>query len=117
MAKQGEMKKIEALIEPCEMERVKNALIKIGIQRMTISQVDEFESQKYHKVLYRGNEYMIDVVKEFKIELIVTTDELLSQVIEAIEKNTKKENIGDREIFVSPVEQVIQLWARASRSV
>ena len=110
------MKKIEALIDRCEMEQVKNALIKIGIRRMMISQVDEFESQKYHKVLYRGNEYMIDVVKEFKIELMVTTDEVLSQVIEAIEKNTKTENIGDREIFVSPVEQVIQLRAHPSHS-
>ena len=52
------MKKIEALIDPCEMEQVKNALIKIGIRRMMISRVDEFESQKYHEVLYRGNEYM-----------------------------------------------------------
>ena len=110
------MKKIEALIDPCEMEQVKNALIKIGIRRMMISRVDEFESQKYHKVLYRGNEYMIDVVKEFKIELMVTTDEMLSQVIEAIEKNTKRENLGGRGIFVSPVEQVIQVRAHTSHS-
>jgi len=54
---------------------------------------------------------MIDVVKEFKIELMVTTDEMLSQVIEAIEKNTQK-NIGSREIFVSQVEQVTQLRAQ-----
>ena len=110
------MKKIEALIDPREMEQVKKALIKIGIQRMMISQVDEFESQKYHKVLYRGNEYMIDVVKEFKIELMVPTDEVLSQVIEAIEKNTKRESLGGREIFVSPVEQVIQLGGHPSHS-
>jgi nitrogen regulatory protein P-II 1 len=110
------MKKIEALIDPCEMEQVKNALIKIGIQRMTISQVDEFESQKYHKVLYRGNEYMVDVAKEFKIELMVTTDEMLNQVIETIENNTKTENLGERKIFVSPVEQVIQLRAHPSHS-
>jgi nitrogen regulatory protein P-II 1 len=108
------MKKIEAIIDPCEMQQVKNALIKIGIQRMTISRVDELESQKDHKLFYRGNEYRIDVVREFKIELMVTTDEMLSQVIEAIEKNTKTKIIGGREIFVSPVEQVIQLRAHPS---
>jgi len=110
------MKKIEALIDPCEMEPVKNALSKIGIQRMMISQIDEFESQKYHKLIYRGTEYMTHVVKEFKIELMVTTDEMLSQVIEAIEKNTKTKNLGGREILVSPVEQVIQHRAHPSHS-
>ena len=110
------MKKVEVLIDPCEMEQVKKALIKIGIRRMAISQVDEFESQKYHKVLYRGNEYMIDVVKEFKIELLVATDEELTEVIEVIEKNTKAKPIGDRNIFVSPVEQVIQVGAHAAHS-
>ena len=110
------MKKIEALIDPCEMERVKSALIKIGIRRMMISQIDEVESQNYHKEVYRGKEYMIDVVKEFKIELMVTTDEMLSQVIEAIERNTKTENIGSRQIFVSPVEQVVQLRVHPTNS-
>ena len=75
------MKKIEALIDPCKMEQVKSALIKIGIRRMTISKVDEFESQQRRKEFYRGDTYKIDVVKEFKIELMVTTDEMLSQVI------------------------------------
>jgi nitrogen regulatory protein PII len=108
------MKKIEALIEPCEIEQIKVALSKIGVQRMSISQVDEFGTQNYHKVVYRGKEYMNDVVKEFKIELMVTTDEMLSRVIETIEKNTKTKDHSDRQIFVSPVEQVIQLKAHSS---
>ena len=111
------MKKIEALIDPSEIEQVKNALSKIGIQRMMISQIDEFESQKYHKLIYRGSEYMVHVAREFKIELMVTTDEMLSQVIETIEKNTKTKDLSDREIFVSPVEQVIQLGAHSSHPV
>jgi nitrogen regulatory protein P-II 1 len=99
------MKKIEAIIDPSKMEEVKNALTKIGIRRMTISKVDEFESQKSHIELYRGKEYMINVVKEFKIELIVTTDEMLRQVIETIEKTG---DISDEEIFISPMEEVTQ---------
>jgi nitrogen regulatory protein P-II 1 len=72
------MKRIEAIINPTKIEEVKNALTKVGIWRMKISKVGGFGSQKGHKELYRGDEYMIDVVKEFKIELIVTTDKMLS---------------------------------------
>ena len=106
------MKKIEAIIDPSKMEEVKNALTKIGIRRMTISKVDEFESQKSHIEFYRGKEYMINVVKEFKIELIVTTDEMLSQVIEIIEKTG---NISDEEIVVSPVEEVTRFMKKGGR--
>jgi nitrogen regulatory protein P-II 1 len=107
------MKKIEALIDPCRMEQVKNALIKIGIQRMTISKVDEFESQKQRrKEVYRGDTYMMDVVKEFKIELIVPTDEMLSHVIETIEEQG---NISHEEISVSPVEEVTRFTKKGGR--
>jgi nitrogen regulatory protein PII len=106
------MKKIEALIDPGNIEQVKKALNKVGIQRMTISKVDEFESQKGHKEFYRAEEYMINVTKEFKIELMVTTDRMLRQVVQVIAKNTK--NMGDREIFVFPVVKVIRLEALPS---
>ncbi len=96
------MKKIEAIISPSKMEEVKNALTKIGIRRMTISKVDEFGSQEAHKEFYRGREYVVDVSREFKIELMVPTDEILDKVIEIIERTAKTENMG--EIFVSPVE-------------
>lgn len=103
------MKKIEAIINPSKMEEVKNALTKIGIRRMTISKVGGFENQGGHEELYRADEYMIDVVKEFKIELIVTSDGMLSQVIETIKKTIKTENIGGEKIFVSSVEKAIRV--------
>jgi nitrogen regulatory protein P-II 1 len=103
------MKKIEAIVSPSKIEEVKNALAKIGIQRMRITKVDEFGSQQGHKEVYRAKTYVVDVVKEFKIELIVTSDEMLSQVIETIEKIIKTESVGDEEIFVSPVEKVIRV--------
>ena len=98
------MKKVEAIIDPSKIQEVKNALTKIGIRRMTISKVDEFGIQDAHKEFYRGKEYIVDVVKEFKIELMVT-DEMLSQVIGTIGRATKTENIGGEEVFVSPVEE------------
>ena len=99
------MKKIEAIIDPSKIQEVKNALTKIGIRRMTISKVDEFGIQDAHKELYRGKEYVMDVVKEFKIELMVK-EEMLSQVIETIKKTIKTKSIGDEEISVSAVEKV-----------
>jgi nitrogen regulatory protein P-II 1 len=108
----GKMKRIEAIIDPSRMEEVKNALTIIGIRRMTISKVDEFGSQKAHKEFYRTKEYIVDVVKEFKIELMVPTDEMLGQVIEAIEK---KGNISDEEIFIIPVEEVSRFMKKGGR--
>jgi nitrogen regulatory protein P-II 1 len=98
------MKKIEAIIDPSKMQEVKNALTKIGIQRMTISKVDEFGSHKAHKEFYRTKEFIVDVVEEFKIELMVP-DEMLSQVLGTIYKATKTENTAGGEVFISPVEE------------
>jgi nitrogen regulatory protein P-II 1 len=103
------MKKIEAIIDPSKLQEVKNALTKIGIRRITISKVDEFGIQDAHKEFYRGKECVVDVVKEFKIELIAPSDEMLSQVIETIKKTIKTESVGDEEIFVSFVEKAIRV--------
>lgn len=101
------MKKIEATINSSRIEEVKNALIKIGIRRMKISRIGVVGSQRGHKEIYKADEYMIDVIKEFQIELIVTTDRMLRQVVQTIKKTTKTEGAGEEEIFVSPVEEVI----------
>jgi len=109
------MKKIEAIIKPSKMEEVKNALAKIGVRRMTISKVDEFESQERRKEFYRGDTYMIDVVKEFKIEMIVTTDEMLGRVVETIKKTTQTGGTGDEEIFVFPLEEINRVQTSVRR--
>ena len=106
------MKRIEAIIDPSRIEEVKNALTKIGIRRITISKVDEFGRQEAHKEFYRTKEFMIDVVKEFKIELMVPTDEMLGQIIGTIEE---KGNIREDEIFVSPVEEVTRFMKKGGR--
>ena len=102
------MKKIEVIIKPFKLDEVKNALTKIGIQGMTISEVKGFGRQRGHTEVYRGAEYTIDFVPKSKIELIVV-DELLPQVIETIERAAKTGKIGDGKIFVSPVEEVIRI--------
>jgi nitrogen regulatory protein P-II 1 len=102
------MKKIEAIIKPFKLDEVKNALTKIGVQGMTVTEVKGFGRQKGHMESYRGTEYSIDFLPKSKIELIIT-DELVNQVVETIERAAKTGKIGDGKIFLSPVEEVIRI--------
>jgi nitrogen regulatory protein P-II 1 len=102
------MKKIEAIVKPFKLDEVKNALTKIGIQGMTVTEVKGFGRQKGHTEVYRGAEYKIDFLPKSKIELVLS-DELLPQVIETIERAAKTGKIGDGKIFVTPVEEVIRI--------
>jgi nitrogen regulatory protein P-II 1 len=102
------MKKIEAIIKPFKLDEVKNALTKIGVLGMTVTEVKGFGRQKGHTESYRGTEYAIDFLPKSKIDLIIT-DELVTQVIETIERVAKTGKIGDGKIFLSPVEEVIRI--------
>ncbi|OGP74319.1 MAG: transcriptional regulator [Deltaproteobacteria bacterium RBG_16_50_11] len=102
------MKKIEAIIKPFKLEEIKEALTKIGVLGMTVTEVKGFGRQRGHTELYRGTEYKIDFIPKSKIELIVT-DELVNQVIETIERAAKTGKIGDGKIFLSPVDEVIRI--------
>lgn len=102
------MKKIEAIVKPFKLEEVKEALTKIGVQGMTVTEVKGFGRQRGHTEVYRGAEYKIDFIPKSKIELIVSED-LVNQVIETIERAAKTGKIGDGKIFLCPVEEVIRI--------
>jgi nitrogen regulatory protein PII len=107
-SRRNDMKKIEAIIKPFKLDEVKNALSKIGIQGMTVTEVKGFGRQKGHTEVYRGAEYKIDFLPKVKIELI-TPDEMVPQVIENIERAAKTGKIGDGKIFLSSVDEVIRI--------
>ena len=102
------MKKIEAIIKPFKLDEVKTALTKIGVQGMTVSEVKGFGRQKGHSESYRGTEYAIDFLPKSKIEIIIP-DELVTPVIETIERTAKTGKIGDGKIFLSQVEEIIRI--------
>ena len=102
------MKKIEAIIKPFKLQDVKDALNALGIQGMTVTEVKGFGRQKGHTEVYRGAEYKIDFLPKVKIELI-TGEEMITQVVETIERAAKTGKIGDGKIFISPVEEVIRI--------
>ena len=102
------MKKVEAIIKPFKLEDVKEALSELGIEGMTVTEVKGFGRQRGHTEIYRGSEYTIDFIPKVKIE-IVTDDNRVEEIIEAIVKAANTSKIGDGKIFVSPIEQAIRI--------
>jgi nitrogen regulatory protein P-II 1 len=102
------MKKIEAIIKPFKLDEVKEALSRVGIQGITMTEVKGFGRQRGHTELYRGAEYVVDFLPKTKLEVIVKNDQVDS-VIEAIASAAKTGRIGDGKIFVTDVGQVIRI--------
>jgi nitrogen regulatory protein P-II 1 len=102
------MKKIEAIIKPFKLDEVKEALAKVGVEGMTVTEVKGFGRQKGHTELYRGAEYVVDFLPKVKLEIIVR-EEQVAEVVEAIEKAAKTGRIGDGKIFVLPIDEIIRI--------
>ena len=102
------MKLVTAIIKPFKLDEVREALSGIGVQGITVTEVKGFGRQKGHTELYRGAEYVVDFLPKVKIEAAIK-DELVEQVIEAIEKSANTGKIGDGKIFVFSLEQVIRI--------
>jgi nitrogen regulatory protein P-II 1 len=102
------MKKIEAIIKPFKLDEVKEALGRVGIQGITMTEVKGFGRQRGHTELYRGAEYVVDFLPKTKLEVIVKNDQV-DAVIEAIAGAAKTGRIGDGKIFVCDVAQVIRI--------
>jgi nitrogen regulatory protein P-II 1 len=104
----GAMKKVEAIIKPFKLDEVKENLNAIGVRGLTVSEVKGFGRQKGHTELYRGAEYVVDFLPKVKLEIIVSED-LVSRVVETIEKAARTGRIGDGKIFVTPVDEVVRI--------
>jgi nitrogen regulatory protein P-II 1 len=102
------MKKIEAVVKPFKLDEVREALSAIGVTGLTVTEVKGFGRQKGHTELYRGAEYVVDVLPKVKVEVVVA-DKLVETAIEAIIKAARTGKIGDGKIFVTSVEQVIRI--------
>jgi len=102
------MKKIEAIIKPYKLEDVKDGLMKIGIQGMTVLEVKGFGRQKGHTETYRGAEYEAVFLTKIKIEVVVA-DEMLDKVVSTIIERARDGKPGDGKIFVSSLEDVIRI--------
>ncbi len=102
------MKKIEAIIKPFKLEDVKDAVLKLGVSGITITEVKGFGRQKGHKEIYRGAEYVVDFLPKIKLEVAVPSD-LVPKVVDAIKDNALTGEIGDGKIFILPLEKAIRI--------
>ncbi|MDH5751222.1 MAG: P-II family nitrogen regulator [Deltaproteobacteria bacterium] len=96
------MIKVEAVIKPHTLEKVRLALSETGINGMTIYEVRGFGQQKGHSELYRGAEYTVDFLPKLKLEMVVE-DELEDRVVDAIAQAAGSGKIGDGKIFTYPI--------------
>ena len=102
------MKKIEAIIQPFKIDDVKEALMGIGIDGMTISEVRGHGRQKGHSEVYRGQEYKVDLLPKVKVEMVVPS-ERADEVLQALSAAARTGKIGDGKIFVSDVSEAVRI--------
>ncbi len=102
------MQKIEAIIQPSKLDAVKDALIGIGVEGMTILEARGHGRQKGHTEIYRGREYAVDFISKVKLEVVVA-DALVEKAIDAIASSARTGKIGDGKIFVSRIEEAVRI--------
>lgn len=102
------MTKIEAIVQPNRFDSVKQALIEIGIEGMTASEVRGHGRQKGHSEIYHGHEYTVDLLPKIKVE-IVLEDQFVEKAVDAIVKAAATGRIGDGKIFIYKIDQVVRI--------
>ncbi len=102
------MKLVMAIIKPFRLDDVREALTALGVQGMTVTDVQGFGRQKGQTEIYRGAEYAVSFLPKVKIELAVA-DDMAEAVVEAIQKSARTDKIGDGKIFVSEIEKAVRI--------
>lgn len=102
------MKLVTAIVKPFTLTDIKESLENVGVRGMTVTEAQGFGQQKGHTEVYRGAEYAVDFVSKIKIEVVVS-DDLYSDVIEAIVSASRTGKIGDGKIWVTPVDDVARV--------
>lgn len=102
------MKLVTAIIKPFKLDDVRSALLELGVQGVTVTEVKGFGRQRGHTELYKGAEYVVDFLPKLKLE-IATSTEQLDQIVDMIISAASTGKIGDGKIFVSELEQVVRI--------
>jgi len=102
------MKLVTAIIKPFKLEEVRDALLAIGIDGMTVTEVKGYGRQKGHTEIYRGAEYAVNFLPKLRLEIAIA-DEQLGRVMEALEAAARTGQIGDGKIFVLDLENAVRI--------
>ena len=102
------MKLVTAILKPFKLDDVKSALESLGVQGMTMTEVQGFGRQRGHAEVYRGAEYQIDFVPKIKLEILVDDSDAL-KIAEEIQAAARTGKIGDGKVWVVPVEHLARI--------
>ena len=102
------MKLITAVIKPFKLDDVKAALEVLGVQGLTVSEVQGFGRQRGHTEVYRGAEYTVDFVPKVRIDVVVSDDDV-DKLVAAIVEAARTGKIGDGKVWVTPVEALVRV--------
>lgn len=102
------MKKIEAIIQPHKLDEVKDALLGIGVDGMTVSEVRGHGRQKGHTEVYRGQEYKVDLLPKVKIEMVVISARA-NEIVRTLANAARSGRVGDGKVFVTDVLDAIRI--------
>jgi nitrogen regulatory protein P-II 2 len=102
------MKLIIAIIKPFKLDEVREALNRLGISGMTVSEVKGYGRQKGHMEIYRGAEYVVNFLPKVRIEVAVPAEQA-DRVIEAMTAAARTGQIGDGKVFVMPLDHAVRI--------
>ena len=102
------MKLITAIVKPARVDEIKSALQANGVQGMTVSEAAGFGRQKGHTEIYRGAEYVVDLIPKLRLEVLVD-DSDLNRILDLIVATANSGSIGDGKVWVTPVETVVRV--------
>ena len=102
------MKLVTAIVKPFVLGEGKEALERLGVLGLTVTEVQGFGRQKGHTEVYRGAEYSVDFVPKVKVEVVVD-DEQADRVVQAVVDAAHTGRIGDGKVWVVPVENVVRV--------
>ena len=102
------MKLVTAVIKPFKLDDVKAALEVLGVQGLTVSEVQGFGRQRGHTEVYRGAEYTVDLVPKVKLEVLVDTLDA-DKVVDAIVEAARTGKIGDGKVWVLDVDVLVRV--------
>lgn len=96
---------ITAVIKPFKVDDVKEALKKVGVAGMTITDVRGFGRQAGHTEVYRGAEYTVDFVPKVRIEVLAAAEDV-DRIVNAIADGARTGKIGDGKIWVTELQTI-----------
>ena len=102
------MKLVTAIIKPHKLDEVKDALKAAGLHGMTVDEVKGFGRQGGKTEIYRGAEYVVDLLPKVKLETVVP-DEIADQVADIIVAAAATGKIGDGKVWITSVDKIIRI--------